>query len=88
MLRSYRAGFRFFEEQTYSGAPAGASAEIGERILDLLAGKAAEACGELLDGTIGPEDCHSPIWRLRFLFLNPAMIRISNRVMGFRNAIA
>jgi creatinine amidohydrolase len=88
MLRSFRAGLRFFGEQTYSGAPAGASPEIGERILDTLGRKAAEAATELLDGTIGPEDCHSPLWKYRFLFLNPALIRLSNWALGFRNAIA
>jgi creatinine amidohydrolase/Fe(II)-dependent formamide hydrolase-like protein len=88
MFQSYRAGLRFFEECSYAGAPGSASAELGERILDRLAGHAAAACTELLDGTIGPEDCHSPIWKLRFLFLNPLMIRLSDRLMGFRNAIA
>ena len=53
-----------------------------------MGGKAAEGVTELLDGTIGPEDCHSPIWRMRFLFLNPFMTRIVNRVIGFRNPIA
>jgi creatinine amidohydrolase len=88
MIASYRAGLAFFGETTYSGAPAKASAELGERFLDLLGGRAAEAVSELLDGTIGPEDCHSPLWKLRFLFLNPLAIRISNRVLGFRNPIA
>ena len=63
-------------------------AEIGEQILDTLGGHAAQAVTELLDGEIGPEDCHSPVWKLRFLFLNPWMIRLSNRLLGFRNAIA
>ena len=88
MLRSFRAGLAFFGEQTYSGAPAGASAELGERILDTLGGHAAQALTELLDGEIGPEDCHSPIWKLRFVFLNPLMIRLANRVLGFQNPIA
>jgi creatinine amidohydrolase len=88
MLRAYRAGLRFFLENTYSGAPGGASAEVGERIMDTLAGYAGEACGELLDGKLRPEDCHSPIWKLRFLFLNPLMIRAMNRMLGFRNPIA
>ncbi len=87
ILRSYRAGLRFFEECSYAGAPAGASADVGERILDRLAGHAARACTDLLDGTLDPEDCHSPVWKLRFLFLNPLMIRLSNRLMGVRNAI-
>jgi creatinine amidohydrolase/Fe(II)-dependent formamide hydrolase-like protein len=88
MLRAYRAGLAFFGENTYSGAPAGASAELGERILDTLAGHGAEACAELLDGRLAPEDCHSPVWRLRFLFLNPLLTRLSNRLLGFRNPIA
>jgi len=88
MLRGFRNGFAFFDENSYAGAPAGASPEIGERILDTLAGHGATALTELLDGTIGPRDCHSPVWKLRFLFLNPWMIRLSNRALGFRNPIA
>jgi creatinine amidohydrolase len=88
VLNRYKGAMRFFNEETYSGAPAGASAEIGERILDTLAGKAAEACAELLDGKIGPADCHSPIWKYRFLFLNPLMMRLSEWAIGHRNSIA
>jgi creatinine amidohydrolase len=88
MLRAYRAGLAFFGENSYSGAPAGASAELGERILDTLAGHGAEACAELLDGRLAPEDCHSPVWKLRFVFLNRVMIALSNRLLGFRNGIA
>jgi len=87
MLRGYRAGIRFFCEETYSGAPAAASAELGDRFLDVLGGQAGEAVTEILDGTLAPEDCHSPIWRLRFLFLNPLMIRLSDRLLGFRNPL-
>jgi creatinine amidohydrolase/Fe(II)-dependent formamide hydrolase-like protein len=88
MIRSQRATAGYFNEITYSGAPAGASAELGERFLDLLGEKAGKAVGELLDGTIGPEDCHSPIWGLRFVFLNPVMIRLTNWMIGMRIPIA
>ena len=87
MLQSYKAGLQFFEERSYSGAPAGASAELGEAILDTLGRRAAEACAELLDGKIGPEDCHSPIWKLRFLFLNPLMIRVFDRLLGVKGPL-
>ncbi len=87
-IHGFRSAMGFFNEQTYSGAPAGASAELGERFLDTLGEKAGQAIGELLDGTIGPEDCHSPIWRYRFLFLNPWMIRLSNWALGMRIPIA
>lgn len=88
MFRSFRDSIGYFNEITYSGAPAGASAELGERFLDLLGEKAGAAVGELLDRSIGPDDCHSPVWKLRFLFLNPMMVRISNRIIGLRNPIA
>ncbi len=89
LLRGNRDGIAFFKEETYSGAPAGASAELGERFLDLLGEKAAGAVTELLDGDIGPEDCHSPIWGIRFLFLNPVMIKLANWIVGLRpNPIA
>ena len=86
-VRSFRTSMGYFNEQTYAGAPGAASAELGERFLDTLGEKAGEAAGELLDGTIGPEDCHSPIWKYRFLFLNRWMIRLSNRVLGMENPI-
>jgi creatinine amidohydrolase/Fe(II)-dependent formamide hydrolase-like protein len=89
LIRGNRDGMSFFKQETYSGAPGGASAELGERFLDLLGEKAGTAVGELLDGVIGPEDCHSPVWKLRFLFLNPVMIRLSNWAIGLRpNPIA
>jgi creatinine amidohydrolase/Fe(II)-dependent formamide hydrolase-like protein len=87
-VRGFRTSMGYFNEQTYAGAPAGASAALGERFLDTLGAKAGEATGEILDGTLGPEDCHSPIWKYRFLFLNPWMIRVVNRALGLRVPIA
>jgi creatinine amidohydrolase/Fe(II)-dependent formamide hydrolase-like protein len=88
MLAEFRDSLRYFQEETFSGAPAGASPELGERILDRLGREAAIAMTELLDGELDPDDCHSPVWPLRLLFLNPLLIRISNRLLGFRNPIA
>lgn len=88
MLRHQRKTASYFLDETYSGAPAGASAELGKRFLDTLGMHAATAVTELLDETIGPEDCHSPIWPLRFVFLDPWMIRLTNRLIGLRIPIA
>jgi len=82
LVAGLRAGIDYFARETYSGAPAGASAEIGERILDLLAGRAAEAISEILDGTLPPEKWHSPVWRLRHLFVNPLAVRFFDWLLG------
>jgi len=81
-VAGFKADIHFFCEETYSGAPAGASAEIGEQILDTLAGHAAGAVAEILDGTLPREAWHSPLWKLRHLFVNPAAVRFFNWVVS------
>ncbi len=78
MLVSFRAGIRFFSEETYSGMPAKASAELGERILDTLAGHAGRLVSELLDGELPEAQWHSPLWRLRRVFTHPLAVRLAN----------
>jgi len=78
MLASFRAGIRFFSEETYSGSPGRASAELGEQILDTLAGHAGQLVGELLDGELPEAQWHSPLWKLRRVFTNPVAVRLAN----------
>jgi creatinine amidohydrolase len=82
MLASFRAGIRFFSEETYSGAPARGSAELGERILDTLGGEAGALVGELLDGTLPERDWHSPLWKLRHVFTQPLAVRFFDAWLG------
>jgi len=88
MVEAFRAGLRFFRAETYAGAPANASAELGERILDTLAAKAAEALVEILDGSLPREKWHSPLWDKRFVFVNPWMVRFFNRVLRIPDGVA
>jgi creatinine amidohydrolase len=85
MLAAFRAGIRFFREETYSGAPAGASPELGERILDTLARQTADAVAGVLDGRIPREQWHSPLWKLRHLFVHPAAVRFFDVLLGVRS---
>lgn len=82
MVRGFKAGIHYFTGDTYAGAPAGGSAEIGEQILDTLAGRAAEAVTEILDGALPRESWHSPFWKLRHVFVNPVSVRFFNWVMS------
>ncbi len=81
-------GVRYFRERSYAGAPAAASAELGERILDELASRTAEALSELLDGRLDPRDCHSPLWRFHRWLLHPVGIWLVNRWLGWDDAPA
>ena len=81
MVEGFKAGIHYFSGDTYAGAPAGASAEIGEQILDVLASRTGDAIGEILDGRLPREQWHSPFWKLRFIFVNPAAVRFFNWLM-------
>jgi creatinine amidohydrolase/Fe(II)-dependent formamide hydrolase-like protein len=88
MVKVFTNGLRFFRAETYAGAPGSASAELGERILDTLAEKAAAAVTEILDGELPPSEWHSPLWKQRFWFINPLMVRFFNRLLGVPNGVA
>ena len=88
MIKVFTSTLRFFRAETYSGAPGSASPELGERILDTLAAKAAEAVTEILDGTLPPAQWHSPLWKQRFWFINPVMVRLFNRLLGIPKGVA
>ncbi|MCP3982927.1 MAG: creatininase family protein [bacterium] len=88
MLRSFKDTIRFFSVETYSGTPAAASPELGERFLGVLAENAAQAVSEIWDGTLPREQWHSPLWKLRFLFVHPWMVRLMNRLVGVPRTIS
>lgn len=82
MLAGFRDGIHFFCEETYSGKPGAASAELGEQILDTLGRKSAEAIVEILEGRLPREEWHSPLWRLRHVFVNPVAVRIADALLA------
>ncbi|MBI4518111.1 MAG: creatininase family protein [Deltaproteobacteria bacterium] len=87
LLRSFTASLKYFEEETYSGKPAIASAEIGKQILEVLANHSAEVLGQLWAGRISPDDCHSPVWPLKWVFLSPTASRLFEWAVRYRNPI-
>jgi creatinine amidohydrolase len=88
MVSAFRGALRFFRAETYAGTPGAASPELGERILDTLASKAAEAVAEIWDGTLPREQWHSPLWSKRFVFIIPLMVRFFNRMLRITDGIA
>jgi creatinine amidohydrolase len=87
MFRAFQAALRFFAEESYSGAPAGASAELGEAILDTLARHTAEAVVELWEGRLPPAEWHSPLWKLRHIFVHPAAVRFFDALLGVKSPV-
>jgi creatinine amidohydrolase/Fe(II)-dependent formamide hydrolase-like protein len=88
MVKVFRSALRFFRAETYSGTPGKASPELGEQILDRLGREAARVVAEILEGRLPREQWHSPLWPRRFLFVNPLMVRLFDRLLGIPDGIA
>jgi creatinine amidohydrolase len=84
LVRALPHKARYYETETYAGAPARASAELGKEYLERLSRATAEALVEVRRGTIRLEDCHSPLWPMRHLFLNPALGWLFDRLIPRR----
>lgn len=87
LMRGFKAALMYFKDQNYSGAPQGASAEIGDRILDVLSSHCVDALSKLWAGEISLEECHSPVWRFRWIFLIPMISRVFEWAVGYKNPI-
>ncbi len=81
-LAPFLDSYRFFGAHTYAGAPAGASAELGARFIEVLAGHAAEALEDVLDGTITPAEARSPLWGLRHVLMSRGLYWLFERLAG------
>ncbi len=73
---------RYFDHETYAGDPSLASEERGEEVLGILAGHAADVLSELWTGRLSPQDCHSPLWPARHVFLNETLGRLFDRLLS------
>ena len=86
MFENFMGIFDYFYEETYSGMPAAADAEIGKAIIEILAEKSKVRLLELLDGRTTPGDCHSHLWSKRGIFLNGMVDALLERMHKKRRA--
>lgn len=70
VVRGFREKIKYYEQETYSGAPAGAQADIGRRMLDVLGDHTAQALSEVWTGRVPPDACRSPLWGWRHILLS------------------
>ncbi len=79
LVRGFPLKARYFERETYAGAPARATADVGRQYLDRIAIEAASALNEVYSGTRSPGDCHSPLWPLRHVMMSTTVGKIFDR---------
>lgn len=81
ILRGLPLKQQYYERETYAGAPALASAALGEAYLEALTDDAAETLLEVYLGKVAPADCHSPLWPFRRLLLSKRGFRAFDRAV-------
>lgn len=83
-LRSLPYRQRYFETETYAGAPAKATAALGRAYLEALSSDAADALLPVYRGEVDPGQAHSPLWKLRHVLLNRAFGWLFERLFARR----
>ncbi len=81
------AMMKYFERETYAGAPHVATSDMGREILKTLSGLVADALSDLWTGKLSLSDCHSPIWPLRHLFLSELTQASVERLFRHNNQV-
>jgi len=87
IVRGFREKLRYFTRESYAGDPAHATPELGAKMLEVLAGHAADALHSLWEERLDPADCHSPLWKLRWVFTVPAIGAAFERAIGYRSQV-
>lgn len=82
LLAALRQKLLYYQDHTYRGAPADASAELGARFLDELAARTADALAEIWEGRAPLESARSPLWRARWLLGSEALRVVIERLIG------
>lgn len=87
LFRMFAKKLKYYEEETWSGNPSLASAELGARFIDILSDQAVQALDELITGRRTPEQCHSPVWRTRWIFTSAWISDLFERAVHYRNRV-
>ncbi|MEL6178366.1 MAG: creatininase family protein [Myxococcota bacterium] len=87
LLRSFPHKLKYFEEESYAGAPAIATPEIGAQMLNILAGLASDTLADVWLGRIPHTACHSPLWPLRWVFTNEAISHLFERWADYKTQV-
>lgn len=87
LFQGFKASLKYFEDETYAGVPKIATPEIGAQVLDALAERSVDTLSDLWTGKLSPDDCHSPVWPVKWIFLTPAISKVFERAVKYRNPI-
>ena len=87
LVKGFKHQLKYYESETYSGKPQLASAEIGREMIDVLARHTADALEDVLHGRLAPEQCHSPIWPLRWIFTSETLGRLFERAVKYKQRV-
>lgn len=87
LLRSFKHKLKYFETETYAGKPSLASAEIGRQVIEELSRHTADALSDVYTGKLSASDCHSPLWKVRWIFTTEVVGRAFERVLDYKSRV-
>ncbi len=87
MISGFRHKIKYFHDETYAGNPAVADPAHGAAFVDILADHTAVALDEVLRRQRPLRACHSPLFRIRWLFSSELVGKVFERAVGYQSRV-
>lgn len=87
LLQGFAYTVRHYERETYVGYPGKATAEIGEEILATLCDLSTSSLEDVLAGRRSLDECRSPLWPLRHLFMSERTVALFYKIINHRSQV-
>ncbi|MCB9797862.1 MAG: creatininase family protein [Alphaproteobacteria bacterium] len=87
LFRGFKEKIKYYEDETYAGRPEMASPELGREFIDVLSHHCADALSEVWTGKRSAEDCHSPLWNVRWAFTVRTLGWLFERAVRYRHRV-
>lgn len=87
LFRMFSKKLKYYEEETWSGNPSLSSPELGEAFIDVISDQAVGALDEVWTGRRSPDQCHSPVWKTRWIFTSHLVSDLFERLVDYKNKV-
>lgn len=87
LVDNARSGIRYYEKDTYSGAPGLGTAELGAAFFEEISRRASDSLADVWTQRRGLDECHSPLWPMRWLILNEPIVEAYLKLVGQKTQV-
>jgi creatinine amidohydrolase len=86
-FRLFAHSQKYYEANTWAGAPGAATAELGEKFIDRLSDLTTEALVQLREGKLDATAARSPLWKMRHVLMFEPAANVFSAIIGAKTQV-